>query len=69
MIRARQREGIEKARQRGAYVGRKPAFSHEQAERIRERAARGESKADLAREFGVTRKTIYQYLKPPLARA
>lgn len=63
MIRARQREGIAKAQARGAYVGRKPAFTPKEAEAVRQRAAAGQPKADLAREFGVSRKTIYQYLR------
>ena len=63
MIRARQREGIEKAKARGVYRGRKPAFTPEQARLVRERALAGESKVDLAREYGVARKTIYEYLR------
>jgi DNA invertase Pin-like site-specific DNA recombinase len=67
MIRSRQREGIAKAKARGAYTGRKPAFTPEQAEAVRNRAAAGERKADLARELGVSPKNIDHFLRTPTA--
>ena len=63
LIRERQREGIALAKQRGAYRGRKKALSPEQVAELRQRAAAGEQKAKLAREFGVSRETLYQYLR------
>jgi DNA invertase Pin-like site-specific DNA recombinase len=63
LIRERQREGIVLAKQRGAYRGRKKALSPEQVADLRQRAAGGEQKAKLAREFGVSRETLYQYLR------
>ena len=51
------------AKQRGAYRGRKKALSPEQAAELRQRAAAGEQKATLAREFGISRETLYQYLR------
>ncbi|MNP56233.1 putative DNA-invertase from lambdoid prophage Rac [compost metagenome] len=63
LLRERQREGIALARQRGAYRGRKRALSDEQATALRRRAAAGETKAGLAREFGISRETLYQYLR------
>ena len=63
LIRERQREGIALAKQRGAYRGRKKALSPEQAEELRKRVTAGEQKAGLAREFGVSRETLYQYLR------
>ena len=63
LIRERQREGIELAKKRGAYRGRKKALSPEQAADLRQRAAAGEKKAELAREFGISRETVYQYLR------
>ena len=65
LIRERQREGIALAQQRGAYKGRRKTLSPEQAEVLRQRAADGEVKADLAREFGISRETLYQCLKRP----
>lgn len=63
LIRERQREGIALAKQRGAYRGRKKSLSASQASELRERAAAGEQKAKLAREFNISRETLYQYLK------
>jgi len=63
LIRERQREGIALAKLRGAYRGRKRALSSEQVAEIRSRAVAGEQKAKLAREFGVSRETLYQYLR------
>ena len=63
LIRERQREGIVLAKQRGAYRGRKKALSPERVAELRRRAAAGEQKAKLAREFGISRETLYQYLR------
>jgi DNA invertase Pin-like site-specific DNA recombinase len=63
LILERQREGIAAAKTRGVYTGRKPALTEQQAGELRERAAAGERKADLAREFGVSRETVYSYLR------
>lgn len=62
LILERQREGIAKAKARGVYKGRKPSLTTEQAHTLRARAAAGESKAKLAKEFGVHRDTVYSYL-------
>ncbi len=64
LIRERQAEGIALARARGAYRGRRPSLSSDQAETVRARAAAGEPKASLARELGVSRQTLYAYLRP-----
>ncbi|WP_416564868.1 recombinase family protein [Nocardia testacea] len=63
LILERQREGIAAAKARGAYTGRKPALTDEQADLLRERAAAGERKSVLAKEFGVSRETVYSYLR------
>jgi len=63
LIRERQREGIALARQRGAYRGRARALDAEQVAQLRQRVADGTPKAKLAREFGVSRETVYQYLR------
>jgi DNA invertase Pin-like site-specific DNA recombinase len=63
LIRERQREGISLAKQRGVYRGRKKALSPERVAELRRRAAAGEQKAKLAREFGISRETLYQYLR------
>jgi DNA invertase Pin-like site-specific DNA recombinase len=63
LIRERQREGIAAGKQRGVYTGRRPALTAEQAYRLRERAATGERKSALAGEFGISRETVYSYLR------
>jgi DNA invertase Pin-like site-specific DNA recombinase len=62
MIRERQLEGIAKAKQAGKYTGRKSTMTETQVRAIRDRAAAGANKSALAREFGVTRQTIYNIL-------
>lgn len=63
LIRERQREGISLAKQRGAYRGRKKSLPPNKADELRRRAGAGEKKNKLAREFGISRETLYQYLK------
>ncbi|MEO7194558.1 MAG: recombinase family protein [Pseudonocardiaceae bacterium] len=63
LIRERQREGIALAKQRGAYRGRTRSLSEEQAVRLRQQASEGVPKATLARELGISRETVYQYLR------
>ena len=63
LIRERQREGIALAKQRGVYRGRKHALPPERADELRRLVAAGGSKAGLARTFGISRETLYQYLR------
>ena len=68
LIRERQRGGIALAKKKGVYRGRKPALTDDQAAMLRKRAASGEKKAALARELGISRETLYQYLRHKSAR-
>ena len=61
MILERQREGIALAKAAGKYKGRKASLSSEQTDELRARLARGESVTALAKEFGVSRQTVYNY--------
>ena len=63
LIGERQREGIALAKARGAYTGRKRALAPELAAELAARAAAGEPKSVLAREYGLSRETVYQYLR------
>ena len=63
LIHERQREGIALAKQRGAYRGRKKSLAPERVTELHRRASAGEKKAQLAREFGISRETLYQYLR------
>lgn len=65
LILERQREGIAAAKARGAYTGRAPALTAEQVEKLRARVEAGESKSVLAAELGITRQTVYNYLRDP----
>jgi DNA invertase Pin-like site-specific DNA recombinase len=68
LIRERQREGIALAKQRGAYRGRKKTLTPERAAELVQRAANGIPKSVLASDYGISRETVYQYLrqaKPP----
>jgi DNA invertase Pin-like site-specific DNA recombinase len=62
LINERQREGIALAKQRGAYKGRKKLLSQAAVAQLRQRLTTGMSKAQIAREFGISRQTLYQYL-------
>ncbi len=63
LIHERQREGIALAKKRGAYKGRKKSLSEAEVAKLRERLTTGISKTQVAREAGISRETLYQYLK------
>ena len=63
LIRERQREGIVLAKQRGAYRGRKKSLNSEQIAKLKQRVAAGDQKTLVARDFGISRETLYQYLR------
>ena len=73
--RERQREGIELAKRAGIYKGRKRLLTPDRATELTNRLGEGESKAALAREFGLDRTTVYRYIgraatkRPNLGRA
>jgi len=62
MIRERQREGIELAKKKGVYKGRKPSLTTMQIAEIRKRVKAGEKKAALAVEYRISRQTLYSAL-------
>lgn len=63
LIRERQREGIELAKKAGKYKGRRRALSTADVNEAREQLARGAGKATVARAFGVSRQTLYKYIR------
>jgi len=63
LIRERQREGIAIAKAKGVYKGRKKALPPEQLKELVELANSGLPKAELARSYGISRETVYQYLR------
>ena len=65
LIKERQREGIAVAKAKGVYTGRKPTLSDEQAAMLvaKDKANGHKNRAALAREYGISRETLYQYLR------
>jgi len=63
IILERQREGILIAKEQGKYRGRKPSLTSERVLELRRRSATGERKTTLAREFGISRETVYTHIK------
>lgn len=63
LIRESQREGITLAKPRGAYKGKKKTLTPERAAELVQRAASGIPKSVLAGEYGISRETVYQYLR------
>lgn len=59
LILERQREGIALAKQAGKYQGRKPSLTGNDAADVARRLTAGESASALAREYGVSRATVY----------
>jgi DNA invertase Pin-like site-specific DNA recombinase len=63
LIKERQREGITLAKKRGVYKGRKKSLSPAEVTELRQRITAGMSKAQAAREFDISRETLYKYLR------
>jgi DNA invertase Pin-like site-specific DNA recombinase len=69
LIKERQREGIAIAKAKGdVYRGRVPSLTAQKATELLARTTSGEPKAKLAREFGISRATLYNYLQPKLRK-
>lgn len=62
--RKKQAAGIAAAKMRGSYSGRKKKLSDNQVVSLMDRAGAGESKSKLARDFDISRQTLYRYLRP-----
>lgn len=63
LIKERQREGIELAKKKGVYKGRRKALSSDEISTLNERVNSGVNKSALAKELGISRQTLYEYLK------
>jgi len=65
LIKERQREGVALAKAKGnVYKGRKPALGPDKVIELRKQVSAGANKSKLAKDFGISRETLYQYLKP-----
>ena len=56
----RQMEGIQKAKEKGLYMGRKPSVD---VEAVRELRAKGMGGSQIAKELGIGRASVYRALK------
>jgi DNA invertase Pin-like site-specific DNA recombinase len=63
LLRERQREGIAIAKRNGVYKGRKPSLASERVVEMLAQIAAGEMKSKVARNFGISRETLYQYAR------
>lgn len=63
LIKERQREGIDIAKKKGLFKGKKFFLNQEEVNDILNRIAAGQSKASIARFYNLSTACIYQYLK------
>jgi len=63
ILKERQREGIAIARAKGLYKGRRHRLSPEQADALRSKHREGTTVVALAKAYGVSRETVYSYLR------
>jgi len=61
IIKERQKEGVQIAKAKGAYKGRKQEMTEERIAEIKQRIANGEPKARIAKEMKISRDTLYRY--------
>jgi len=62
LIKERQIEGILLAKKKGLYKGRKAALSQEQVTLLQSKISLGIPKSKIAREFNISRRTLYNYI-------
>jgi DNA invertase Pin-like site-specific DNA recombinase len=62
LIRERQFEGIQIAKTKGVYKGRTKVLKPSQVEDIKVQVTNGVPKAKIARDLGISRKSLYNYL-------
>jgi DNA invertase Pin-like site-specific DNA recombinase len=68
IIRERTHAGLERARKKGRYPGRKPKLSDDQRQEIRDMVRSGKrTEAEAARIFGVHRSTISRIMREALS--
>ncbi|SFA96407.1 Helix-turn-helix domain of resolvase [Collimonas sp. OK607] len=63
MIHERQREGIAIAKTKGVYTGRKQQLTPQQVGELTACVEHGEPKAKIARDLGISRNTLYNYIE------
>jgi DNA invertase Pin-like site-specific DNA recombinase len=63
IINERQREGVQIAKAKGLYKGRKQVMTSERIVEIKRRIGAGEAKAVIAKDMNISRDTLYRYAK------
>jgi len=59
----RQKEGVQIAKAKGVYKGRKQEMTSERVVEIKTRVESGEAKSQIAKSMKISRDTLYRYLK------
>lgn len=59
----RQKEGVQIAKAKGMYRGRKQEMTEQRIAELRQRVEAGEAKAAVAKDMGISRDTLYRYLQ------
>jgi DNA invertase Pin-like site-specific DNA recombinase len=59
----RQREGIQKARERGVQFGIQKKLNHKQVAELQERRQQGVLIKTLMQDYGISKTSVYRYLK------
>jgi len=62
IIKERQKEGVQIAKAKGAYKGRKQEMTEERIAEIKRRIEAGEPKAVIAKHMGISRDTLYRHI-------
>ncbi|MBK5276288.1 MAG: recombinase family protein [Desulfuromonadales bacterium] len=62
IIRERQKEGVQIAKAKGVYKGRKREMTDERIAELKRRVNDGEPKAVVAKEMKISRDTLYRYM-------
>jgi DNA invertase Pin-like site-specific DNA recombinase len=66
LMQERQKEGISKAKDEGKYKGRAPTVARQEGE-MRRLLAEGVKPAEIARQLGVARSSVYRVIDPAAA--
>lgn len=61
LAKERQKEGVQIAKAKGAYKGRKQEMTAERIAELKRRIEAGEPKAAIAKSMGISRDTLYRY--------
>jgi len=63
LLKERQREGIQIAKEKGKYTGRKNTLSGDQVKELQAMIKEGKKKTEIAEHFGISRVSVYRYTK------